>query len=55
MSLGSTIKRTMKKVRMQYNDPNEQKQAAEKEEKAHAEKRPAEGNPGLTDAVILKK
>lgn len=55
MSLGATIKRTMKKVRSQYNDPQEQQEAAAKEEKAHAEKNPSGGNPGLTDAVILKK
>ena len=55
MSIGSSIKRTLKKVRMQYNDPSEQKEAAAKEEKAHSERHPANANPGLTDAVILKK
>lgn len=52
MSLGSSVKRTLKKVRSQYGTP--ESEMAENTEKATV-KAKKKADPGLTDAVILKK
>ena len=52
MSLGSTLKRTLKKVRSQYATPQEE--MAENTPKA-TEKAKKKSDPGLLDPVILKK
>ncbi len=52
MSLSNSVKKTLKKVRLQYGDNSQGKSSGashpEKEQKAPPQ-------PGLTDAVILKK
>ncbi len=53
MSIGSSVNRTLKKVRMQYGTP-ENETAAKAD--AHGSKTPAKkSQPGLMDPVILKK
>ncbi|MFV8256709.1 hypothetical protein ACNQKP_02820 [Bdellovibrio bacteriovorus] len=55
MSLGSSVKRTLKKVRSQYETPEDVKKV-EASEAADGHKKPAPQAPAsLTDPVILKK
>ncbi|KYG66943.1 hypothetical protein AZI86_07930 [Bdellovibrio bacteriovorus] len=52
MSIGSSVNRTMKKVRMQYGNPEPESKKVESHSKT-APSKPSQ--PGLTDPVILKK
>lgn len=52
MSLGSSVNRTMKKVRLQYGNPEPETKKSD----GHSKTGPAKpSQPGLTDPVILKK
>lgn len=53
LSLSSTVQRTLKKVRSQYETPEERVERAQQVEQKAVEKKKSE--PGLVDAVILKK
>ena len=52
ISLGSSLKRTMKKVRSQYGTPEPVVAPVDESASAKSKKK---SEPGLTDAVILKK
>lgn len=52
MSLGSSVKRTLKKVRSQYGEPGKHHEETASESKQKQIKEP---QPGLVDPVILKK
>lgn len=54
MSISSTLKRTLKKVRSQYESPEEQKTANEGKTSKESFQAPAEKS-SLTEPVILKK
>jgi hypothetical protein len=52
MSIGSSVSRTMKKVRMQYGNPEPESKKGD----GHSKTGPSKpSQPGLTDPVILKK
>ncbi|QDK43893.1 hypothetical protein DOM22_01310 [Bdellovibrio sp. ZAP7] len=56
MSLSSSVKRTMKKVRKQYDTPEQAKARVEAEAKRHGEdSKKIKKQPELTEPVILKK
>ncbi len=56
MSLSSSVKRTMKKVRAQYDTPEQNKARIEAEAKNHGEdSKKKKKQPELTEPVILKK
>ncbi|UYL10334.1 hypothetical protein B9G69_007040 [Bdellovibrio sp. SKB1291214] len=56
MSLSSSVKRTMKKVRTQYDTPDQAKARKEAEVAGHAEgSKKKKKEPELTEPVILKK
>ncbi len=55
MSLGASVKKTLRKVRSQYTSPDDGKTAGdESSAKMHKSTTPA-SSPGLVDPVILKK
>lgn len=53
MSLGSTLKKTLKKVRLQYAAPDSK--GASKKSQEGVSQEPSKPQPGLVDPVILKK
>lgn len=55
MSLGSSVKRTLKKVRSQYSSSEERQQHDAAEAHGQAGKGATTPAPGLVDPVILKK
>ncbi|MBO9668686.1 MAG: hypothetical protein J7501_17945, partial [Bdellovibrio sp.] len=56
MSLSSSVKRTMKKVRTQYDTPQEAKARLESQKNGDGRSKKADPKaPSLTDPVILKK
>lgn len=55
MSLGSSVKRTLKKVRSQYSSAQEREQHKAVESHEEAGKAAPTPTPGLVDPVILKK
>lgn len=57
MSISSSLKKTMKKVRSQYEDPADKakKKQAQTTEEQHAQEPPAAPAPSLIDPVIIKK
>jgi hypothetical protein len=56
MSLSSSVKRTMKKVRTQYDTPEQSKARQEAEVSGHGEgSKKKKKEPELTEPVILKK
>lgn len=54
MSLGSSVKRTLKKVRTQYDTPEDVKKVEASEAEGHKKSAP-QAPASLTDPVILKK
>lgn len=53
MSLGSSVKRTLRKVRVQYDAPDQRVEKEQKEQKKEQQKKEAPAS--LTEPVILKK